>query len=603
MQHDFDAIKAVLWDLDETLWAGTVGEGAVELSELHRETLRQLSHAGIVQSICSKNDFRRAEAELVRLGIREYFVFPSIDWTPKGPRVAAQIRQLRLREQNVLFVDDNPSAVEEVKFYFPGIMTARPADIAALCDQARVRAGSGGGEARLQQYRLLEKTAQALQAFGTNEAFLFSSDIRVEIHAECTAAIDRILDLISRTNQLNFTKVRSGRAELMTLLHGAGVRAGYVTVTDKFGAYGIVGFFAIAAGELRHFLFSCRVLGMGIERYVYDQLGRPKLRVRGDVVGDLAGGSPGWINQAGRRRGRAGRPRAEGGAHTVLMKGPCDLNQIFPFIRAGDCIDTEFTYVSPKSGVTIEQASHTTQIVQARTLTPAQKARVIGELPFADENMYSDAMFHHPYRLVFISVLMDANLGVYRRRETGELVAFAEAHYPLTDRAHWDGYAAGEYFDANCRLTREFLAWFAQHYEFAGCNTSEHIAANIRFIRDHLAPECRLAILLGSEVPFERNDKPAYVGRHLVHRDINDRLRRLCDGLPNTQCVELDHYVTGQDCYFDQYNHFTKRVYYAMAQDIVRIINESAPVAVRRSGRHRMWYRLLRQRLRGLVGA
>ena len=62
---------------------------------------------------------------------------------------------------------------------------------------------------------------------------------------------------------------------------------GYVTVSDKFGDYGIVGFFAIENGWCEHFLFSCRTIGLGIEQYVYASLGWPALQVVGEVVKEV----------------------------------------------------------------------------------------------------------------------------------------------------------------------------------------------------------------------------------------------------------------------------------------------------------------------------
>ena len=35
---------------------------------------------------------------------------------------------------------------------------------------------------------------------------------------------------------------------------------------------------------MEHFLFSCRILGMGIEQYVYNKLGCPKFVISGDVA-------------------------------------------------------------------------------------------------------------------------------------------------------------------------------------------------------------------------------------------------------------------------------------------------------------------------------
>lgn len=118
---DIRQIKLVIWDLDETLWKGTLSEGDVVVKEPIAEFLRNTLDMGIVHSICSKNDFRKTKDKLSELGLWDIFVFPSIDWTPKGVRVKETIENMGLRPGNVLFVDDNMQNLEEVKYYCGGV--------------------------------------------------------------------------------------------------------------------------------------------------------------------------------------------------------------------------------------------------------------------------------------------------------------------------------------------------------------------------------------------------------------------------------------------------------------------------------------------------
>ncbi|MBO0222879.1 hypothetical protein J0689_26735, partial [Vibrio parahaemolyticus] len=80
--------------------------------------------------------------------------------------------------------------------------------------------------------------------------------------------IDRVIELINRTNQLNFTKARlsedpeAAKNEILPLIRHTGTTAGLIHVVDKFGDYGFVGFFAMTdfnhVKTLKHFCFSCR---------------------------------------------------------------------------------------------------------------------------------------------------------------------------------------------------------------------------------------------------------------------------------------------------------------------------------------------------------
>ena len=596
--HSFDQIKVVIWDLDDTLWQGTLTEEGISLPEQHRETVKFLTDAGVINSICSKNDFERAATELKKLGLWEYFVFPSIDWTAKGPRLARQIQDLQLRAPNVLFLDDNHLNLEEAKFHCPGILTGTPADIAVLWAEAGKRREKDADHARLKQYQLLEKKASAQKEFATNDAFLFSSAINVKIEEDCLPEVERIHELIARSNQLNFTKKRVSIEELTATLRDQEVRAGYVSVNDRFGDYGISGFFAVRNGVMEHFLFSCRTLGMGVEQWVYNSLGRPKLVTIGEVISDLSSADlPKWINQGTAKTGGETLALTRTDAHAVLFKGPCDLSQIFSFVQGGASVDTEFTYVSQKTGVSIEPVSHTTHMVEAFRLTPEQQRRVAEELPFGDAGMYSDLIYKHPYRVVFLSVLVDANLGVYQRRETGERVAFGQGHFPLTDPKCHEGYASGEYWTAHCTMSREFLAEFTRNYEFLGVNSAETIVENLKLIRAHLPADSVMAMILGSETYYEKNTKPAYFDRHLTHKRINAAVRELAAGDPHFEFVDVNKYITGQGSFHNSFGHFIKPVYYGMAEEIVEIINRHTGAAVRQTGKGKMLYELLGQKI------
>ncbi len=300
------AVRLVIWDLDETFWQGTLSEGGVErYIEANHDAVIELSRRGIMNSICSKND-EIPTLEIIRsLGLSDYFVFPSISWEAKGPRVRAIIEDMGLRPENVMFIDDNVGNRREVAALVPGIQVEDESICELLLEDPRFRGKSDPELTRLAQYKLLERKSQdRAKASDGVEDFLRSCDIRVTIDYEIEANIDRAVELINRTNQLNFTKSRlpeqTGWAARKLLRHcRAHTRhAGLVRVSDRYGDYGYVGFFLSVSGRenfkpgdtqrrLLHFCFSCRTMGMGIERFVYEHLGRPELVVAPPVVTDL----------------------------------------------------------------------------------------------------------------------------------------------------------------------------------------------------------------------------------------------------------------------------------------------------------------------------
>ena len=214
---NFNKIKLVIWDLDETFWSGVLSEGDIQVSERNIQLIRRLTDIGIVNSICSKNDLEPVKEKLEQIGILDQFVFLSVNWEPKGGRIKQLIEDMQLRSVNVLFIDDNPSNLQEAKFFCPELMTALPDEIPALIEESLCCEKKDIDHKRLQQYKILEEKHAQRKTFSSNEDFLYSSNIRVEFGEDCVENLDRIHDLVWRSNQINFTKVRSTKEELLEL--------------------------------------------------------------------------------------------------------------------------------------------------------------------------------------------------------------------------------------------------------------------------------------------------------------------------------------------------------------------------------------------------
>lgn len=585
--YSFEKIKLVIWDLDETFWFGTLSEGEVHTSEQNIELVKRLTDIGIVNSICSKNDLTLVQKELKNIGILDYFVFMSVNWEPKGKRIKQIITDMMLRPANVLFIDDNPSNLEEAKFYCSEIMTMLPESIPKLIQDSNLCEKKDVNHKRLKQYFLLEEKQNQKVNYSSNEEFLYSSNINVKIEQDCMTHLNRIHDLVWRSNQLNFTKVRSSKEELIKLFEDDSVKTAYVSVSDRFGDYGIVGFYAIKNNILIHFCFSCRTLGMGIEQYVYGTLGRPKLQIVGEVVSDLTGNEiPKWINQTDNKSNNNQQLTTTGNSHSVLIKGPCDLFQILPYIADKSVIDTEFTFVNTK-GVTIESTGHTTHIVEAMRLDSIAKERVLSEVPFADKEIYNKRIYEGGYKVVIISILTDANLGVYQRKGTGEKIAFLEGYRPITDQSNWDYYISGQYESNGFKFTKENLEQFSELYEFIGINTPTQIVENLKYIRNHLPQDCLMAVMLGGELYYEKNTYPAYENRHVVHKQINNAIRAVAEDL-DIYLVDVNKYLVDQSSFYDHFNHYIKPVYYQLAGEIVELINSQTGACLMETSKVKM---------------
>ena len=292
------SVKLVIWDLDETFWKGTLSEEGIEPIQAHIDMVRELVDRGIMCSICSKNDFDEGKKALVELGIWDLFVFPHIAWSPKGQAIEKMVKDMGLRDENVLFLDDNHLNLEEAQFFNKTLMVVEAhGDMTGLLALPQMKGKDDKKHSRLAQYKVMEqKQSEQVETGLSNTEFLKQSEIKIRIITDIENHMDRVLEILNRTNQLNFTKVRANtekeRKELEALLEVSGMHAGLIEAQDRYGDYGIVGFFCVrtkfSGTTVHHLAFSCRTLNMGVEQWVWDYLGRPEFDIVGPVAGDLA---------------------------------------------------------------------------------------------------------------------------------------------------------------------------------------------------------------------------------------------------------------------------------------------------------------------------
>jgi FkbH-like protein len=280
-------IKLVIWDLDDTLWQGTLADGDEPvLDEKRADYVRMFNQRGIISAICSKNDLQAAKAKLEALGLWDEFVFPRIAFVPKGAVVRQMIADMQLRPQNVLFVDDNPHNLREVAAASPEIrvVDARLPECDALLqriadDNAHV------SKSRIADYRLLETKVEERETNAlSDEAFLLQSGIQATFsdRMDNLEFAERIEELINRSNQLNYTNSRAEPGEIRSrILDLDNYEVLTAFVWDKFGYYGLVGVAVLnfCTNKLEHLAFSCRIMHMGVEDAMIRRLAERGFRV------------------------------------------------------------------------------------------------------------------------------------------------------------------------------------------------------------------------------------------------------------------------------------------------------------------------------------
>jgi len=265
-------VKAIAWDLDGTLWDGVLledGPDGVKLRPEVAQVMAELDRRGIVQSVVSKNEPGDALAQLRRLGLDELFVFPQIGWGPKSEAIAALLRDLNLGADALAFVDDSPFERAQVARAHPAVRVLAAEEAASLPARPEFDPPVTAESSRRRQlYRDQERRAQAqARSSGDYEAFLRECEMQMVVRGAASLPVERLHELIQRTNQLNFSGNRYTRDELAALLADPRYEGYALECSDRFGDYGVVGFALLdrPASRLVDVALSCRVQGKRVE--------------------------------------------------------------------------------------------------------------------------------------------------------------------------------------------------------------------------------------------------------------------------------------------------------------------------------------------------
>ncbi len=568
---EFEKIKLIIWDLDDTFWRGILSEEQVEVPDDNIELIRHLSDCGIINSISSKNDLDTVKEILEKAGIWDLFVFNHINWEEKGRQIAEKLRAMALRAENVLFIDDSVRNREEALSANSGLMTADPEIIGELRTYYAGVAASDVDRKRLGQYKILEAKNEVRAGFSSERQFLYDSQIKIAIDRNCLEQIDRITELVARSNQLNYTKHRDDREYLVRLITNDWNDCGCVRARDRFGDYGIIGFFCYNTREksMEHFLFSCRVLGMGIEQYVYNLLGCPAFTVEQPVASDLKQDQQiDWIEEV--KDEEILRDKEKSRRVRLLLKGPCDMDAIYPYL-AGANITTEFNFVNSIGFVTTGQ-NHSEHIRESLTITEEEIDKIQKSAPFILPEDFETKLFKEAYHVICYSLQQDFTAGMYENKKDGSRISFGGFRFDLTDEKNRQRYISGEIQNHGFSFTDEIIDRFAEEWRFLGGNSVQRVVENLELIYRNVPGKPLIILLLGSTVPYEGSDEGTE-GLLEVYQSVNPIICEFAEKHDRIKVIDPSAFIHSNSDYRDNINHFSRNVYYEIAGQICDLIN------------------------------
>lgn len=401
---------------------------------------------------------------------------------------------------------------------------------------------------------------------------MFESDIRITINKNCLEEIDRIAEMVQRTNQLNYTKHRDDKKFLEKLLTNDWNESGYIRVRDKFGDYGIVGFYCYNRRErsMEHFLFSCRVLGMGIEQYVYNMLGCPEFEIEKPVASELSKNKDiSWITEE--KDFEITEDKRAKNRVRVLRKGPCDMSAIELYL-AGGSITTEFNFVNDRGFITTGQ-NHSMHIYESAMLSKDEIDRIVEDVPFIIPEDFETKLFTNEYHVICYSLLQDLAAGLYRNKKTGHYISFSSKNFDLTDDSFKSRFMNKEISCHNFDLTEEIIEKFSEEWEFVGNTPFELLLGNLDYIYENVPGKPLFIILLGSEVECDKKSEE-FANLVDLYREINPIMNEFAADHERMKVINPTEFIRSQDDFEDCINHFSRNVYYDIDGRICNHINQ-----------------------------
>ena len=289
--------KALVLDLDNTLWGGIIGEDGADAIEIGQETptgqlysefqsyIKAQKSLGIVLTVDSKNEMENALAGLNRPDSTlkpEDFLILKANWNQKDINLKEIASELNIGTDALVFVDDNPAERHIVRSQVPDAAVpeiGEPQDYLTILDRSgffEVTELSEDDLSRNEMYKANLQRAQQQSAFTDYRQYLLSLEMKAEIKPFSSLYMARIAQLTNKSNQFNLTTRRCTEAELTQIAADPNFITLYGKLTDKFGDNGVVSVvFGHKDADVSHidlWLMSCRVLKRDMEFAMMDEL-------------------------------------------------------------------------------------------------------------------------------------------------------------------------------------------------------------------------------------------------------------------------------------------------------------------------------------------
>ena len=300
-------LKAIVVDLDNTLYKGVLGEdgiNGIELTEGHKhlqQLLKDKSKEGWFVCVASKNEKQDVVEMFDKRGDfplkKEDFTVIEASWDDKPTSMQKILKTLNIGVDSVLFVDDNLGEQAQMMARFPSIKALHALDDAELTFNmlsfypGLMKFGTKAEDAIRSEDVKANAERQQLQSTLSKDDYIRSLEMKLTFNVDVKEFAPRISELANKTNQFIFGYQRYNLPTVEKLMQDKDAAVISVILSDKLSDSGTI---AVCVGKKQNDVLlveecfvSCRALGRGIDDVIVlgmiklaaSELGTSKLEV------------------------------------------------------------------------------------------------------------------------------------------------------------------------------------------------------------------------------------------------------------------------------------------------------------------------------------
>ncbi len=277
-------IKGIILDLDQTLYAGVLGEDGVNgviLTPAHQALqteLLRLQQTGIFLAIASRNEWEDVQELFTTRSDfplqLEHFSDLAVNWDSKSTNIFNIAKNLRIGTDTLLFIDDNPGELLSVAQSITDIHLIcahnAPDTLQALTWYPCLWSNgtSETDELRVADLKMTQTRQQTLSESQDVHEYLSNLQVRLTFEIDPISQLQRLVELSQKTNQFNLNLQRLGEVELELAIRSLDYCVVSIALQDCLSDSGVI---ALIIGHyqekwiIEEICISCRALGRQLE--------------------------------------------------------------------------------------------------------------------------------------------------------------------------------------------------------------------------------------------------------------------------------------------------------------------------------------------------